>query len=80
MAPPPNKRRKVEPVAELTFDPSARAEYLTGFHKRKVHRAKHAQEVAKKKEKEDRVIQRKEVSFRQFTLHNLKIRLYVRRQ
>lgn len=58
---PPAKRRKVEPVAEVTFDPAARQEYLTGFHKRKLQRIKHAQETAQKREREEKVQQRKEV-------------------
>ncbi|KAF2156827.1 hypothetical protein K461DRAFT_309061 [Myriangium duriaei CBS 260.36] len=58
---PASKRRKVEPVAELTFDPAARQEYLTGFHKRKQQRIKHAQEAAQKREREEKVQQRKEL-------------------
>jgi ribosomal RNA-processing protein 17 len=59
---PPSKRRKTAPApAEIEFDDSARADYLSGFHKRKVARAKHAQEVAKKKAKEERIRDRAEV-------------------
>ncbi|GAM88792.1 hypothetical protein ANO11243_068260 [Dothideomycetidae sp. 11243] len=58
---PGSKRRKVEPVAELTFDPAARQEYLSGFHKRKLQRIKHAQEVAQKREREEKVRDRKEL-------------------
>ena len=47
---------------ELTFDFDARQDYLTGFHKRKVQRIKHAQEEAAKKEKEEKVVNRREVS------------------
>ena len=61
---PPPKRRKIEPVAELTFDPEARQEYLTGFHKRKLQRIKHAQETAQKQEREEKVRARKEASSR----------------
>ncbi|OJD32425.1 protein required for cell viability rrp17 [Diplodia corticola] len=62
MAPPPRKRSKTtERPEEITFDNSARAEYLTGFHKRKQARIKHAQEQAVKREKEERVAQRKEL-------------------
>jgi len=63
MAPPSNKRRKVNTTAveEVKFDFDARADYLTGFHKRKVARIKQAQEQAKKKEKEERRVEREEV-------------------
>ncbi|TKX25237.1 hypothetical protein C1H76_2470 [Elsinoe australis] len=60
MAPAP-KRRKVEPVEQVTFDPDARQEYLTGFHKRKLERAKHGRELAQKKEREDRIKARAEI-------------------
>ncbi|KAF2474768.1 terpenoid cyclases/Protein prenyltransferase [Lindgomyces ingoldianus] len=46
---------------EILFDPAAREEYLTGFHKRKLARAKHAQEEAAKKEKEERLRLRREL-------------------
>ncbi|KAF2810413.1 uncharacterized protein BDZ99DRAFT_520483 [Mytilinidion resinicola] len=52
---PPAKRQKTVPVAEITFDFAAREEYLTGFHKRKLARAKNAQEEAAKKAKEEKV-------------------------
>lgn len=61
MVPAP-KRRKVEPVEQVTFDPDARQEYLTGFHKRKLERAKHGRELAQKKEREERIKARAEVS------------------
>ena len=62
--PPPMKRRRigaipVSAVEEVTFDPSARQEYLTGFHKRKLARAKYARELAEKKEREERIRERK---------------------
>jgi hypothetical protein len=43
---PPSKKRKITVTApeKIEFDPSAREEYLTGFHKRKVARQKFAQE------------------------------------
>jgi len=61
---PPTKKRKKSPTAvqEITFDSSAREDYLTGFHKRKVQRIKHAQEEAAKKDREERVRERKRVS------------------
>lgn len=54
--------RKQQPVEELKFDPDARQEYLTGFHKRKVQRIKHAQELAAKLAREEKLEHRKEVS------------------
>ncbi|KAF2499196.1 hypothetical protein BU16DRAFT_578812 [Lophium mytilinum] len=52
---PPAKRQKTAPVAEITFDFAAREEYLTGFHKRKLARAKRAQEEAAKTAKQEKV-------------------------
>ena len=60
---PPTKRRKISAVEEITFDPAAREEFLTGFHKRKLARVKHAQGEAAKKEREERVKKRREVRF-----------------
>ena len=60
MTAPPKKRRKSAPaIEEITFDPSAREDYLTGFHKRKLQRAKHAKEEAAKREREDKITARK---------------------
>ena len=65
LLPPPAKRRKTtSAIEEISFDFDARAEYLTGFHKRKVQRAKHAQEEAAKKAKEERIAARKQVRLR----------------
>lgn len=62
-APPLKKRKKSTPVIEeITFDFNAREDYLTGFHKRKVQRIKHAQEEAAKKDREERIVARKTVS------------------
>jgi ribosomal RNA-processing protein 17 len=64
MPPPSFKKRKTTTTkapAEITFDFAAREEYLTGFHKRKVQRIKHAQEENAKKENEERLRMRKEV-------------------
>ncbi|KAF9980421.1 hypothetical protein BGZ65_005128, partial [Modicella reniformis] len=57
-----SKKRKArqEQVAEVTFNAEARKEYLTGFHKRKVHRQNVAREIAKKKEHEEKLEARKE--------------------
>lgn len=58
------KKRKLNQSAteEVVFDPSARQEYLTGFHKRKVQRAKVAREAAAQKAREERIEDRKKVS------------------
>lgn len=53
--PPSKKRKTVHAIEEISFDNDARADYLTGFHKRKVARATKAREEAEKKEKEERV-------------------------
>lgn len=58
---PPSKRRKTNQVDEITFDPTARQEYLTGFHKRKLQRKENARDAALKREKEDRVRERRQV-------------------
>lgn len=62
-APPPNKKRKIKTVHEekIDFDPAAREEYLTGFHKRKLARRKFAEDENAKKEKEEKLRFRKEV-------------------
>ncbi len=59
--PPPTKRRRTEPtvVEEISFDLTARQEYLTGFHKRKLQRAKHAQEAAGKRARAEKLEDRK---------------------
>ncbi|KAJ4370625.1 hypothetical protein N0V83_005146 [Neocucurbitaria cava] len=61
--PPPSKKRKVAVTApeNITFDPAAREEYLTGFHKRKLARIKHAQEENAKREKEEKLRMRREL-------------------
>lgn len=58
--PPPKKRRKPVPtIEEIQFDASAREDYLTGFHKRKLQRIKNAKEEAAKKEREEKIEARK---------------------
>lgn len=60
MVAPPRKRRKTTSATEeITFDFNAREDYLTGFHKRKLQRIKHAKEEATKKEREERITARK---------------------
>ncbi|KAJ8104548.1 hypothetical protein OPT61_g10698 [Boeremia exigua] len=62
-APPPSKKRKIKTVHEenISFDPAAREEYLTGFHKRKLARRKFAEDEAAKKEKEEKLRFRREL-------------------
>ncbi|KAK3308566.1 nucleolar protein 12-domain-containing protein [Chaetomium strumarium] len=59
--PPPKKRKITHAIEEITFDKDARAEYLTGFHKRKQARIKHAQEIAERKARQDRIEMRKQI-------------------
>jgi ribosomal RNA-processing protein 17 len=60
--PPPSKKRKVDhKIEEISFDFDARADYLTGFHKRKVQRAARAKAEAEKKDREERIVLRKQV-------------------
>lgn len=63
LLPPPPKKRKVFAIEEISFDNSAREEYLTGFHKRKVQRQKHAQEEAAKTARAEKIEFRKQVCF-----------------
>ncbi|EHK99814.1 hypothetical protein GLAREA_05898 [Glarea lozoyensis ATCC 20868] len=57
-----SKRRKTDhKIEEISFDNDSRADYLTGFHKRKVARAKQAKVEAEKKEKEERIQIRKQL-------------------
>jgi ribosomal RNA-processing protein 17 len=67
--PPPSKKRRIMPVPkmkgprpeEIAFDLSARQDYLTGFHKRKVQRTKAAQEAADRRAKEEKRLQRSKI-------------------
>jgi ribosomal RNA-processing protein 17 len=60
--PPPNKKRRIDhKIEEISFDDDKRADYLTGFHKRKVQRVKRAQEEAEKKAREEKRDMRKQV-------------------
>jgi ribosomal RNA-processing protein 17 len=59
---PPKRRRLASAaVEEVRFDPAARQEYLTGFHKRKLQRAKQAHEAAEKKARLERIEERRKV-------------------
>lgn len=57
------KKRRLASAAfdEIKFDPAARQEYLTGFHKRKLQRAKQAHEAAEKKARLERLEERRKV-------------------
>jgi len=59
--PPRKKRKTTSTVEEVNFDNDARQEYLTGFHKRKLHRIKMAQEEAAKRARVERLEARKQV-------------------
>ncbi|KAI1075229.1 nucleolar protein 12-domain-containing protein [Whalleya microplaca] len=61
LAPPPKKRKTQHAVEEIKFDNTARIEYLTGFHKRKLQRAKNAQEQAAKMARQEKIDFRKQV-------------------
>ncbi|MCJ1474610.1 hypothetical protein MMC13_003270 [Lambiella insularis] len=56
---PKKKKKSASAIEEITFDFDAREDYLSGFHKRKLQRIKHAQEEAAKKGREDRINARK---------------------
>ncbi|KAJ2904829.1 hypothetical protein MKZ38_007021 [Zalerion maritima] len=58
---PPRKRRRDYAVEEISFDDGSREDYLTGFHKRKLLRIKHAQEEAAKKARQDKIEMRKQL-------------------
>lgn len=62
LPPPPKKRKTDHKIEEINFDLDKREDYLTGFHKRKVARAKQAIAEAEKKAKEERTELRKTVS------------------
>ncbi|KAF2842876.1 hypothetical protein M501DRAFT_1012265 [Patellaria atrata CBS 101060] len=63
--PPPRKRLKPLPKAQkvesIDFDDTARQDWLSGFHKRKVARISRAQEEAAKRERKERVRERREL-------------------
>ncbi|KAF2441347.1 terpenoid cyclases/Protein prenyltransferase [Karstenula rhodostoma CBS 690.94] len=58
---PPSKKRKIAAIPEISFDPAAREEYLTGFHKRKLARQKLAEGENAKKERAEKLRFRAEV-------------------
>lgn len=55
------RKRKKQQIEEIVFDPLSRRDFVTGFHKRKVQRKKKAQEVAKERERLERIEQRKKI-------------------
>ncbi|KAG5929404.1 hypothetical protein E4U42_005976 [Claviceps africana] len=60
--PPPSKKRKTtSTIEEISFDDGAREEYLTGFHKRKLQRIKHAQEESAKRARAEKLESRKQI-------------------
>ncbi len=62
MPPPLPKRRKIAPaIEEITFDPAARQDYLSGFHKRKQQRIRHAKDDAVKRDRDTKLEARKQV-------------------
>ena len=63
---PAAKRRKLNQpaVEEVLFDPAARKDYLTGFHKRKVQRTKAAREAAAEKARQEKIEDRKKARSR----------------
>lgn len=64
LLPPPSKKRKTDhKIEEISFDFDARADYLTGFHKRKVQRATRAKAEAERKAREEKIVLRKQVCF-----------------
>jgi ribosomal RNA-processing protein 17 len=54
------KRAKHQQIAEVTFNETARLDYLTGFHKRKVARTQAAKKKAEDREKQERQEMRRE--------------------
>lgn len=56
------KLGKPTKVEEITFDRDARADYLTGFHKRKLARIKGAKDAALAIDKQAKVDARKQVA------------------
>ncbi|EON99519.1 putative rrna processing protein rrp17 protein [Phaeoacremonium minimum UCRPA7] len=55
------KRKKDHAIEEISFDNSAREEYLTGFHKRKLQRKKYAEEQAAEKARQEKIELRKQI-------------------
>ncbi|KAI1355053.1 nucleolar protein 12-domain-containing protein [Xylaria sp. FL0043] len=58
---PSKKRKRQHTIEEIKFDDEARAEYLTGFHKRKLQRVKHAQEQAAERARQEKIEARRQL-------------------
>ncbi|KIY53972.1 hypothetical protein FISHEDRAFT_54773 [Fistulina hepatica ATCC 64428] len=56
------KRNKKNQIQKVVFDDTARREFLTGFHKRKLARAEAARKKATEREKQERLEARREAS------------------
>ncbi|KAI1115849.1 nucleolar protein 12-domain-containing protein [Nemania sp. NC0429] len=61
LAPPVKKRKRQHAIEEIKFDDGARAEYLTGFHKRKLQRVRNAQEQAAERARQEKIEARKQL-------------------
>ncbi|KAI8965668.1 nucleolar protein 12-domain-containing protein [Daldinia sp. FL1419] len=61
LVPPPKKRKAQHSIEEIKFDNDARADYLTGFHKRKLQRIKNAQEQAAQRARQEKIELRKQL-------------------
>ena len=78
LPPLPKKRKTEHKIEEINFDFEKRADYLTGFHKRKVARVRQAQAEAGKKAREERAERRKTVGSSLLTLPLLAGNMVVR--
>ncbi|VEU20174.1 DEKNAAC101061 [Brettanomyces naardenensis] len=56
-----HRKAKAHRVDEVTFDKEKRIDFLTGFHKRKLQRKKHAQELAEEQNKQQRIEERAKI-------------------
>ncbi|KAL4250007.1 RRP17 family protein [Abortiporus biennis] len=54
------KRAKKEQIKEIVFDESARKDFLTGFHKRKLAKKEEAKKKVQEREKQERLEARRE--------------------
>ncbi|KAH9910028.1 nucleolar protein 12-domain-containing protein [Xylariomycetidae sp. FL2044] len=61
LPPLPRKRKNQHGVEEIKFDDTAREDYLTGFHKRKLQRTKNAQDQAAKRARQEKIDFRKQL-------------------
>lgn len=55
------KKQKSHGIEEIKYDPDARKEFLTGFHKRKVERREKAMERQKEMERQERIQERQRI-------------------